>query len=452
MSNNKVAPVDEMLPKSTLFVYGLQHVMAMYAGAVAVPLIIGNALNMSPEEIIYLINADLFLAGIATLIQALGFWKLGIKSPIIQGVSFAAVTPMVMVGQAHGIQGILGATIAAGLIGLLITPFFSKLIRFFPPVVTGTIITLIGVSLLPVAVRWAGGGDAAAPDFGASKYLLVALLVLLLVISLYRFFTGFIQNVAVLIGLLFGTIIAIPMGLADFSQVQTASWAQIITPFKFGMPTFEISSILAMFLAMLVIMTETTGVFVAVGEIVEKPTDQEGLKRGLLATCFSTMLGGIMNTFPHSGFAQNVGLIAMTGVKSRYVVAASGIILLALGLFPKVAAIVAAIPLPVLGGAGIALFGMVAASGIRTLGGVKFIGTNNAMIVAISLGLGLIPLAAPNFYHHMPQWAQLILHSGITAGSLAAIALNYFFNVWGNKVDGEGDSKQKAKGKLGYNH
>lgn len=451
MADHVVAPVDEMLPTGKLFVFGLQHVMAMYAGAVAVPLIIGNALNLTPAEIIYLINADLLVGGIATLIQALGLWKLGIKSPIIQGVSFAAVTPMVMVGQAHGLTGILGATIAAGLIGLLITPVFSKLIRFFPPVVTGTIITLIGVSLLPVAVRWAGGGNTAAPDFGATKYLIVALLVLLLIIFIYRFFTGFYQNVAVLIGLVFGTIIAIPLGMADFSQVTTASWVQIITPFKFGMPTFDLSSILAMTLAMLVIMTETTGVFVAVGEIVEKPTTQEGLKRGLLATCFSTMLGGVMNTFPHSGFAQNVGLIAMTGVKSRYVVAAAGVILAALGLFPKVAAVVAAIPLPVLGGAGIALFGMVATSGIRTLSKVNFVGTNNAMIVAISLGLGLIPLAAPDFYHYLPQWAQLILHSGITAGSLAAVLLNFFFNETGKKKDPEGEP-EKAQGELRFNH
>lgn len=443
MTDQHVRPVDEMLPKGKLFIFGLQHVMAMYAGAVAVPLIIGNSLNLSAADVIYLINADLLIAGIATIIMALGVGGLGAKSPIIQGVSFAAVTPMVMVGQAHGLTAIFGATIAAGVIGYLITPFFSKLIRFFPPVVTGTIITLIGVSLLPVAVRWAGGGDTTAADFGAPKFLMVALFVLLLVIFMYKFFTGFMQNIAVLVGLVVGTLIAIPLGMTDFSQVQTASWVQIVTPFKYGMPTFQLSSILAMTLAMLVIMTETTGVIVAVGEIVEKPTDQETLTKGLKATNFATLLGGIMNTFPHAGFAQNVGLIAMTGVKSRFVVVAAGIILLALGLFPKVAAVVAAIPLPVLGGAGIALFGMVAASGIRTLSGVKFIGTNNSMIVAISLGLGLIPLAAPDFYNFLPQWAQLILHSGITAGSLAAIILNYFFNELGKRdEDKEGISDE----------
>ncbi|CVK20306.1 nucleobase:cation symporter-2 family protein [Sporomusa sphaeroides] len=431
---NKVAPVDEMLPKGQLFTYGLQHVMAMYAGAVAVPLIIANALNLPREQVIYLIQCDLLVGGIATLIQALGFLNMGIKSPIMQGVSFAAVAPMILVGQTHGLPGIFGGTIAAGLIGYLISPFFSRLIRFFPRVVTGTIITLIGVSLLPVAVRWAGGGNAAAPTFGDLPNIGLAFTVLAIVIVLYRMLKGFWSNIAVLLGLVIGTIIAIPLGMTNFAQVSTASWFQLVTPLAFGMPIFDITAIVAMTLAFLVIMTETTGDIIAVGEIVDKPVTRDDLTRGLRADSFSTLLGGIMNTFPHSAFAQNVGLLALTGIRSRYVVAAAGIILAALGLFPKAAAIVAAIPNPVLGGAGIAMFGMVATSGIRTLAKVKFEGNHNAMIVAISLGVGLIPLAAPTFYHKLPQFAQLILHSGITAGSIAAIALNLFFNELGTKT------------------
>lgn len=432
---SKVAPVDEMLPKGQLFTYGLQHVMAMYAGAVAVPLIIANALGLPNEQVVYLIQCDLLVAGIATLIQSLGFLNMGIKSPIMQGVSFAAVAPMILVGQTHGLPGIFGGTIAAGVIGYLISPFFSRLIRFFPKVVTGTIITLIGVSLLPVAVRWAGGGNAAAPNFGDLPNIGLAFTVLVIVIILYRMLKGFWSNIAVLLGLVIGTIIAVPLGMTNFSKVATASWFQVVTPLAFGMPIFDVTSIVAMTLAFLVIMTETTGDIIAVGEIVEKPVTRDDLTRGLRADSFSTLLGGIMNTFPHSAFAQNVGLLALTGIRSRYVVAAAGIILAALGLFPKAAAIVAAIPNPVLGGAGIAMFGMVATSGIRTLGTVKFQGNQNAMIVAISLGIGLIPLAAPNFYHKLPQFAQLILHSGITAGSISAILLNLFFNELGKKSD-----------------
>ncbi len=426
--NQSKHPVDEMLPLGQLFTYGLQHVLAMYAGAVAVPLIIANALGLSKEQLIYLINADLFTCGIATLIQTIGFGNMGIKMPVIQGVTFAAVTPMIIIGKTHGLTGIYGSIMVAGLVTYLMSPYFSRLIRYFPPVVTGTIITIIGVTLMPVAVRWAAGGNPAAKDFAAFPYISMALITLILVLFFYRYFKGFISNIAVLLGLLAGTAIAIPFGMVNFSQVSTAAWMGVTTPFAFGMPTFDIASIVAMILVMLVVMTETTGDCIAIGEIIEKPVTQQDLTKGLRADGFSTILGGILNSFPYTAFAQNVGLVGLTRVKSRFVVAAAGAILIMLGLFPKAAAVIAAIPNPVLGGAGIAMFGMVAASGIKTLSKVQFDGTHNIMVVAVSMGVGMITLAVPNFYHNFPSWAQVILHSGITAGSVTAIILNAVLN------------------------
>lgn len=427
-TDKSLHPVDQMLPFGQLFTYGLQHVLAMYAGAVAVPLIIANALGLSREQLIYLINADLFTCGIATLIQTLGFWKMGIRIPIIQGVTFAAVTPMIIIGKTHGLTGIYGSIIVAGLVTFLIAPYFSRLLRFFPPVVTGTIITIIGITLMPVAVRWAGGGNPAASDFASANFIVVALITLVLVLFFYRYFTGFLSNIAVLLGLVCGTIIAMPFGLVNFSQVADSAWLGITTPFAFGLPTFDFASIAAMVLVMLVVMTETTGDCIAIGEIIEKPITQDDLSRCLRADGFSTILGGILNSFPYTAFAQNVGLVGLTRVRSRFVVAAAGGILVVLGLFPKLAAVIAAIPSPVLGGAGIAMFGMVAASGVKTLSRVSFDGTHNIMVVAISIGIGMITLAVPNFYHNFPSWAQVILHSGITAGSIAAIVLNAVLN------------------------
>ena len=424
----KTHPVNEMLPLSKLFVYGLQHVLAMYAGAVAVPLIVANALGLTSEQLIYLINADLFTCGIATIIQTVGLGNMGVKIPMIQGVTFAAVTPMILIGQAHGLTGIYGSIIVAGIITYLVSPYFSSLLRFFPPVVTGTIITIIGVTLMPVAVRWAGGGNPAASDFASAPYILLALVTLALVLFFYRFFQGFISNIAVLLGLLCGTILAGFFDMVNFSKVGDAAWLGITTPFAFGYPTFDAASIAAMVLVMLVVMTETTGDCIAVGEIVEKKITKEDLSRCLRADGFSTILGGIFNSFPYTAFAQNVGLVALTRVKSRFVVTAAGCILILLGLLPKLAAVIAAIPLPVLGGAGIAMFGMVAASGLKTLSRVEFDGTQNIMVVAVSLGVGMITLAVPNFYHNFPAWAQVILHSGITAGSIAAIVLNLLLN------------------------
>lgn len=423
--------VDEILPAGQLFLYGLQHVLAMYAGAVAVPLILANALGLPKDQLIYLINADLFTCGVATLIQTLGFWKIGIKIPVIQGVTFAAVTPMILIGKAHGLTGIYGSVIIAGIITFLISPYFSRLIRFFPPVVTGSIITIIGVSLLPVAVRWAGGGVPTAPTFGDPGFLGLALLVLVLVVFFYRYFKGFMSNIAVLLGLFAGMLIAIPLGLVNFSGVSTAAWVGVTSPFAFGLPTFDIASVVSMTLVMLVVMTETTGDFIAIGEIIDKPITQEDLTRGLRADGFSTVLGGILNAFPYTAYAQNVGLVGLTRVKSRYVVAAAGAILVILGLFPKIAAVVASIPTPVLGGAGIAMFGMVTASGIKTLSKVKFENNHNLMVVAVSVAVGLIPLAVPGIYQKFPAHLQVIMNSGITAGSVVAILLNALLN----KVD-----------------
>ncbi|MFA6849878.1 MAG: nucleobase:cation symporter-2 family protein [Selenomonadaceae bacterium] len=425
--------VDQKLPLGQTFLYGLQHVLAMYAGAVAVPLILANALGLDTKQLIYLINADLFTCGIATLIQTLGPCKIGSKLPVIQGVTFAAVTPMIMIGKNGGLTDIYGAVMVAGLVVFFIAPYFSNLIRFFPPLVTGSVITIIGLSLLPVAVRWAGGGNPAAKDFGDISSLLLALLVLAIVIVFYRCFTGFWRNISVLLGLIAGTIIAAFMGRVDFSAVTDAGWIGISTPFAFGAPTFNVSAVASMILVMLVVMTETTGDLIAVGEIVDKEIDKKTLSRGLRADGFSTFLGGIFNSFPYTAFAQNIGLISLTNVKSRFVVAASGVIMVSLGLFPKLAALIASIPAPVLGGAGVVMFGMVAANGIKTLSKVNFNDSYNILIVGVSLAMGLIPMAVPNFYAHLTGTLQVIFDSGITIGSLTAIILNAILNKGGDK-------------------
>ena len=273
-------PVDRMLPMPKLFAYGLQHVLAMYSGAVAVPIIVAQALHLTPEQLIHLINADLFTCGIATILQTVGFWKVGSRIPMIQGVTFASVTPMIMIGQEHGITAIYGAIIAAGLFTFLVAPYFSRLIKLFPPVVTGTIIMMIGITLLPVAVRWVGGGNPSSPDFANPMNLFLAAFTLAIVVAIYRCGKGFVSNVSVLIGLICGTILSMVLGVANFDEVGRADWIGIITPFSFGLPTFNVGSIISMIIVMLVVMVETTGDCIAIGEIVKRPVG-----RGRLALC-----------------------------------------------------------------------------------------------------------------------------------------------------------------------
>jgi NCS2 family nucleobase:cation symporter-2 len=264
---------------------------------------------------------------------------------------------------------------------------------------------------------------------------MMALFTLVTILVLNRFLKGKWSSMAILFGIIIGTVAATALGMADYTRVTASGWININTPFEFGFWNFNPTAIISIVLVMLVIMTEATGNIIAMHEMVEKEINEEQLVRGLRADGLATMLASVFNTFPHTAFAQNVGLVNLTGVKSRFVVATSGCILIVLGLVPKLGALVASVPYPVLGGAGFAMFGMVVSGGISALTKVKFAGTKNGMIIAISIGLSMIPTAVPDFYHNFPQWVNTIFHSGITTGALAAILLNLFFNVLGAKKE-----------------
>ncbi|MEV4903577.1 nucleobase:cation symporter-2 family protein [Streptomyces albidoflavus] len=423
-----VHPVDEVPPLAQLGAFGLQHVLAMYAGAVAVPLIVGGAMGLSAADLAYLITADLLMCGIATLIQCVGFWRFGIRLPIMQGCTFAAVAPMVMIGTGSGgLPAIYGSVIVSGVAMILLAPVFGKLLRFFPPLVTGTVILIIGLSLMPVAGNWVAGG-AGAEDFGRPANIALAAFVLVVVLVAQRFGPPLLSRIAVLAGIAAGVAVAVPLGFTDFSGVSQADWIGVSTPFHFGLPTFETGAIVSMLIVALVCMTETSGDFIAVGEMTGRKVDPRGLADGLRADGLSTVLGGVFNTFPYTAFAQNVGLVGMTRVRSRWVVAAAGGMLVLLGLLPKLGAVVAAIPAPVLGGAGLVMFGTVAASGLRTLAQVEFRDNHNLTVVAISVAVGLLPVGVPTVYDQFPDWFQTVMHSGISAGCVTAIVLNLLFN------------------------
>jgi len=431
-------PVDRVLPPGQLAVYGFQHVLAFYAGAVIVPILVAGAIGLSDEQLAYLINADLFTCGIASIIQAVGFWKVGVRLPLLQGVTFTAVAPMIAIGTANGggadgLVAIYGAVIVAGIFTFLIAPFFSRLLRLFPPVVTGTVITVIGFTLVPVAALDAGGGNPEAADFGSLQNLAFAGGTLLFILLIYRFFRGFLSTVAVLLGLVVGSIVAWAFGLVDFGAVGQAGWVGVTTPFYFGFPTFGVAAIVSMVVVMLITMVETTGDVFATGEIVEKPIRRDDIARAIRADGLATTLGGLLNSFPYTCFAENVGLVRLTRIKSRWVVATAGVIMIIFGLLPKMGAVVAAVPRPVLGGAALVLFATVGVIGIQTLSRVDFHDERNVIIVAVSVGLALIPVAFPTFYQNFPDELQIIVGSGITMGSLSAILLNLVFNVLGGR-------------------
>ncbi|WP_040161017.1 solute carrier family 23 protein [Nigerium massiliense] len=444
MSNDlaaRVSDVDTVPPAPKLVVLGIQHVLAFYAGAVIVPIVIGGAIGLSTQELIHLINADLFTCGIATIIQSVGFWKVGVRLPLVQGVTFTAVSPIIAIALANGggTQGLLevyGAIIVAGLATFLAAPYFSRLLAFFPPVVTGTLLTIMGTTLLGVSAgditRGADGNPAAGPEL--TRNLAYALGTLALIVLIQRFFGGFVATIAVLIGLVVGTGVALALGDASFHAVGGTAWFGLTTPFFFGLPRFGVASIISMLVVMAITAVETTGDVFATGEVVGKRIHPRHVAAALRADGLSTMLGGIFNSFPYTCFAQNVGLVRLTRVKSRWVVAVAGLFMIVLGLLPKAGAVVAAIPGPVLGGASLAMFANVAVVGIQTLGKVDMHDNANVVIVSTSIALALLVTLQPDIATAVPSWARILFGSGVTLGAITAIILNLLFHHVGRRM------------------
>ncbi|OEG19646.1 Uric acid permease PucJ [Enterococcus quebecensis] len=400
----------------------------MYAGAVAVPLLIGTGLNFTSEQMTYLISIDIFMCGIATLLQLTVNKFFGIGLPVVLGCAIQAVAPLIMIGSDKGVGAIYGSIIASGVFVVLVSGIFSKIKKLFPPLVTGTVITVIGLTLIPVAVEKMGGGLASAPDFGDGTNLLLAFVTIGLIIVVQVWGRGFIKSIAVLVGLVGGTILSALLGQVNLAPVGEATWFHFPQPFYFGTPTFDISSIVLMIIISIVSMVESTGVYFALGDITGKHVGEEELKKGYRAEGLAVVLGGIFNTFPYTGFSQNVGLVQLSGIKTRRPIYYSAFFLIALGLLPKVGAVAQIIPEPVLGGGMLVMFGMVAVQGMRMLSKVDYNNDKNLLIIAISIGFGLGFNMIPTLFQQMPETVRMFTGNGIVMSSLTAIILNLLFN------------------------
>ncbi|WP_085521570.1 nucleobase:cation symporter-2 family protein [Tuberibacillus sp. Marseille-P3662] len=407
---------------------GFQHVLAMYAGAVLVPLLIGQALGLSGTELSYLVSIDLAASGVATLLQV---WKnrfFGIGLPVVLGCTFTAVAPMITIGKQFGLSGIYGSILIAGLVVILIAKYFSKIIKLFPPVVTGSVVTIIGMSLIPTAIDKMAGGQG-SERFGSPMNLALSFGVLLLIILINRFFKGFIRAISILIGLIGGTVVAYMFGRVDMSSVGEADWFHMVEPFHFATPTFHLSAILTMVIVAIVSLIESTGVFFALSDVCDQPLDDKDLERGYRSEGLAIVIGSLFNAFPYTTFSQNVGLVELSNVKSKKIIVICGLLLIGFGLEPKIGALTTLIPTPVLGGAMVAMFGMVIASGVKMLSRVDFSKQDNLMIIACSVGLGLGVTVQPDLFAQLPNSVQIITNNGIVAGSITAILLNIIFNV-----------------------
>ena len=429
--DSAIQVVDELnqtFPIPKLAALGLQHVLALYAGAVLIPILVGSAIGLSKEQISMLVSADLFACGIATFIQVVGLGKyIGIRLPVVLGCSFTTLAPMIMVAKTYGIDYMFGSIIGSGVVIFVASLFMERILHLFPRVVTGTFVTVIGLSLAPIAVTDLAGGHG-SPTFGSLTNLLLGVFVIAVIVLVNKLFSGFTKAISVLIGIVVGSIAAGFLGMLDFAQVANADIVHVVTPFAFGVPKFSIAAIAILSLFSIINMIESVGMFEFIGDLCGKKVTKRDITNGIRAEGVAQVIGGVFNSFPYVTFSENAGVMSLTGVKSRIVLIAASVILVALSVFPKFAAITTLVPSPVLGGAMVAIFGMITVAGIRMLSTVDLENHNNLLIIAVSMGLGLGFGSVQGMFASFPEMARLLLSNAIFVASVTAVVLNLILN------------------------
>lgn len=414
-------------------IIGFQHVLTMVPASIAVPLIFGNALNLDAKTITFLVSANLFTSGIAVLIQVIGLGDhVGSKLPIVLGSSFATLGPMIVIGEQYGLGAVFGSIIGSAILMLVLSFFMDKILTLFPTAVIGSFVTLIGISLAPVAIKDLAGGEF-SPDYGSVKNLVLGLFVLAVIILIGRFGKGIVNSLSLLIGLVLGTAVGATLGLVDISPVVEASWFQIVTPFKFGAPEFKLGSIIIMTLFSIINMIQCIGVFSVLDEVVGTKTENYTKIKGIRGQIIAQAIAGVFNSVPSTMFNENVGLIDLTKVKDKSVIKIAGIMMILLGIFPKFGAIITMVPKPVLGGATLALFGVITAAGISILSSLDFSKDNNFTIVGTSIAIGVGSTFAPEIFSKLPSTLGMLLSNGLFTVSVSAILLNLILNYDKNK-------------------
>lgn len=418
---------EEKVSRGKMLILAFQHVLTMCPASIAVPLILGSALNLDNKTVAFLVSANLFTSGISVLIQTFGFANIGSKLPLVMGASFAPLGVMISIGGQYGLDTLFGAIIGSGILIFVISFFMEKILVFFPNVVVGSFVTLIGISLIPVAFKDLAGGEGAA-NFGSVENIMLGGFVLIIIIGLNQYGKGLVRSLSLLIGIIIGTIIAFALGMVDLTPVAQASWFEIINPGKFGTPKFRIDAILMMTIFCVINLIQCIGVFSVLDEVCQTNTDSSTKIKGLRGVAMGQIFAGLFCSVPSTMFNENVGLIELTNVKSRNVIKMAGLFLIIIGFFPKVAALITIVPKPVMGGATISLFGIILTAGISILSKVDFSTGGNFTIVGISLAVGVGVTVVPNIFDKFPDLLSMLLSNGLFMVSITAIILNVVFN------------------------
>lgn len=425
--------LEERPPFRDTFFAALQHLLAIFVAIITPPLIIAGALKLDLETTGFLVSMSLFVSGLATFVQCRRVGPVGCGLLCVQGTSFSFIGPIIAAGMAGGLPAVFGATIAGSVVEMLVSRVLKYMRRIITPLVSGIVVTLIGLSLIRVGITACGGGEAAkvAGTFGAFEHVGLSALVLILIIFFNRSGNPYLRMSSIVIGLAVGYVVSWALGMVNFSAIQDFGSLNIPVPFRYGV-SFDFSAIISLGLVYLITAIEAYGDITANSLISGQPVEGEKfMKRasgGILADGFNSMLAGIFNSFPNSIFAQNNGMIQLTGVASRYVGYFIAVMLVFLGLFPAVGLVFSLMPEPVLGGATLLMFGTVAAAGIRIIASQN-INRKATLVIAISFSFGLSVELVPEILSQLPESVRSIFSSGITTGGLVAILTNAIIQI-----------------------
>ena len=426
---SRLSDPDYEIPMAPRVALGMQHVLAMFASNVTPSIIVAGAAGFAfgGADMVFLIQMAMLFAGVATLFQTIGFGPVGARLPVMQGTSFAFVPIMIGIVKSSGMAALMGAVVVAGLFHAALGTIIGRIRHWFPPLVSGMVITTIGLYLIPVGIKYAAGGAADFqmnnPAWGDFSSWGLALVVIFVALGCKFYTRGLTSSAAVLIGLVAGYVVGIATGAVNFGGIGKAAWFAIPTPFKYGIE-FNMTAIIGMCLISIVSAIETVGDIsgIAKGGAGREATDKE-LAGGTYADGFGSAIAGVFGGLPNTSFSQNVGIVSMTGVMSRGVVTIGAIFLIICGFVPKIGAVVAAMPISVLGGGVILMFGMVVSAGINMLAGVNW-SRRNMMILATSISVGLGLQAVPKSMQHLPDTLEMLAVSGLLPVAVLAVVMN----------------------------
>ncbi len=430
LTQDQMCDPDYLPPLAVSVPLGLQHVLAMFVSNVTPAIIVAGAIGIGfgstdVSSMIYMIQMSMVFAGVATLLQTIGAGPVGAKLPLVQGTSFAFIPVMVPIAQVYGMAALMGGIIVCGVFQFFLGAAIGRIRHWFPPLVSGLVVLLIGLSLIRIGVQYAAGGAAliGTPEYGLLTHWSLALVVIVVTLCLKFFTRGMLSISALLVGLGAGYLAALLLGEVSFSEVGKAAWFAAPNLFHFGVE-FNIAAIVGMCLMSMVSAIETVG---DISGVTKGGAGREATKKeiagGTMADGLGTALSGVFGALPNTSFSQNVGLISMTGVMSRHVVTIGALFLIVCGLVPKFGAVVSSMPVSVLGGGVIVMFGMVAAAGINLLSSVQWT-RRNMMIFAIALSIGLGLQLEPDSLQHLPAMAKVLLTTGLLPAAIIAMVLN----------------------------